>query len=106
MSTMQYWWLAALNTSRIVLTTKDNKKDDSYPAADCYCRFQLRVVCKKAQMETSQTAHGHPKTVIDNRHEHTQQTQNGYGIHPGVTAGNIVTPGWNHCDAVWNSAPD
>ena len=68
---MQYWWLAALNTSRTVLTTKDNKKDDSYPAADCYCRFQLRVVCKKAQMETSQTAHGHPKTVIDNRHEHT-----------------------------------
>ena len=33
--------------------------------------FQLRVVCKKAQMETSQTAHGHPKTVKDNRHKHT-----------------------------------
>ena len=33
--------------------------------------FQLRVVCKKAQMETSQTAHGHPKTAIDNTHKHT-----------------------------------
>ena len=30
MSTMQYLWLATLNTSRTVLTTKDNKKDDSY----------------------------------------------------------------------------
>ena len=38
-------WLATLNTSRIVLTTKDNKKDDSYP--DCYCRFQLRGYAKR-----------------------------------------------------------
>ena len=48
-------WLATLNTSRTVLTTKDSAAG----------------VCKKARMETSQTAHGHPKTVIDNRHKYT-----------------------------------
>ena len=48
-------WLATLNTSRTVLTTKDSAAG----------------VCKKAQMETSQTRDCAWKTVIDNKHKHT-----------------------------------
>ena len=59
-------WMATLNTCRTVLTTRDNKKDDSYIAksiltTDFSCGWYAKR--HKWRRVRQQTAHGHPKTV-------------------------------------------